>query len=75
MPTRKAVNVTMDAELLAKAKAEGLNVSAELDERVRSRLSSIEEDRWKRDNAEAIAAMNERIEAEGVAGEEHRIYG
>jgi antitoxin CcdA len=62
MPTRKAVNVTMDTERLAKAKAEGLNLSAELDERVRERVSSIEEERWKRDNAEAIAAWNKELD-------------
>jgi antitoxin CcdA len=74
MPARKAVNVTIDAGLLARAKAEGLNLSAELDERVRARLSSIEIERWKRENAEAIAHYEQRITEEGVAGEEYRRY-
>jgi antitoxin CcdA len=66
MPARKAVNLTMDAELLAKAKAEGLNLSAELDQRVRTRISTIEEERWKRDNADAIAAWNQELEENGL---------
>ncbi len=66
MATRKAVNLTIDAELLARAKAEGLNLSAELDQRVRSKLSSIEEERWKRDNAKVIAAWNKELDENGL---------
>ena len=75
MTTRKAVNLTMDAELLAKAKAEGVNLSAALEEKLRSDVARIEIERWKRENAEAIASYERRIAEEGVAGEEYRRYG
>jgi antitoxin CcdA len=75
MPARKAVNLTMDAELLARAKAEGLNLSAALEEKIRSDVARIEIERWKRENAEAIASYERRITEEGVAGEEYRRYG
>ena len=75
MNAKKAVNVTMDADLLARAKAEGINLSAELDQGVRAKVARLEAERWKRENAQSLAAMAQRIEAEGVAGEEHRAYG
>jgi antitoxin CcdA len=74
MPARKAVNLTMDADLLAKAKAEGLNLSAALEEKIRSDVARIEIERWKRENAEAIASYERRVADEGVAGEEYRRY-
>jgi antitoxin CcdA len=74
MPARKAVNLTIDPELLTKAKAEGLNLSAELDERVRARISSIEEERWKRDNADAIAAWNKELEENGLPLAKYRMF-
>jgi antitoxin CcdA len=75
MSTKKAVNVSMDKTLLAKAKAEGLNLSAELEQTVRTKISSIEAERWKRENAVAIEAYSKRIAEEGVAGEEYRSFG
>jgi antitoxin CcdA len=75
MNPKKAVNLTMDADLLARAKAEGINLSAELDQGVRAKVARLEAERWRRDNAAALSTMAQRIEAEGVAGEEHRAYG
>jgi antitoxin CcdA len=75
MNAKKAVNVTMDADLLARAKAEGINLSAALDQGVRAKVARLEAERWRRDNAAALSTMAQRIEAEGVAGEEHRAYG
>jgi antitoxin CcdA len=66
MSTKKAVNVSLDQTLLAKAKAEGLNLSAELERTVRAKISSIEAERWKRENADAIAAWNKDVEDNGL---------
>ncbi len=75
MGKRKAVNISMDEALLARARAEGLNLSAELEQTVRAKVARIEAERWKRENRDALAAMADRIDAEGVAGEAHRSYG
>ena len=75
MAIKKAVNLSIDAALLAQAKAAGLNLSAELEQSVRAKVSSLEAEQWKRANALSLSAMAQRIEAEGVAGEEHRAYG
>ena len=75
MGARKAVNLTIDEALLARARAEGLNLSAELEQTVRAKVARIEAERWRRENADALALMMQRIEAEGVAGDDHRTYG
>jgi antitoxin CcdA len=74
MSTKKAVNVSIDQALLAKAKAEGLNLSAELEQTVRAKISSIEAERWKRDNAAAIEAYSQRIAEEGLPLAEYRRF-
>jgi antitoxin CcdA len=75
MPARKAVNLTMDAALLEEARAENVKLSAVAERAVRAEIASIRAERWKRENAEAIASYERRITEEGVAGEEYRRYG
>jgi antitoxin CcdA len=74
MSSKKAVNLSLDQDLLAKAKAEGLNLSAELEQTVRAKISSIEAERWKRENADAIAAYAKRIDEEGLPFAEYRRF-
>jgi antitoxin CcdA len=59
---KKAVNLSIDAELLADSKARGLNLSNFLEERLRE--ARVVE--WKRANAEAIRQENEFIEKHGI---------
>jgi antitoxin CcdA len=66
MPARKAVNLTMDAELLARARAEGLNLSALLEDHLRAEIAKREAQRWKRENADALSANAAYIEANGL---------
>jgi antitoxin CcdA len=75
MAARKAVNLTIDEALLAQARGAGINLSAALEAKLRSDVARIEIERWKRENAEAIASYERRIADEGVAGEEYRRYG
>ncbi len=74
MPAKKAVNLSIDAALLAKAKAEGVNLSAELEQSVRAKVSSIEAERWKRENAGAIAAWNKELEKNGLWSDDLRLF-
>jgi antitoxin CcdA len=74
MNTKKAVNLNLDQVLLAKARAEGLNLSAELEQTVRMKIASIEAERWKRENAEAIRESNEELERNGLWNEDYRLW-
>jgi antitoxin CcdA len=69
------VEVYIDAELADEAEKYGLNLSELADRALRRELARLEAERWKQENASALAAMSDRIASEGVAGEEHRTYG
>lgn len=65
-PTRKATNVTLSADVLAEAKALGINVSRTCDDALRQRVKAERERQWREQNAEFIAACNDRVERHGV---------
>jgi len=66
MNTRKrAVNLSIDAELLQEARAVGLNLSRELEARLKERTKTERWARWQAENQAAIEDHNRRIEREG----------
>ncbi len=71
---RKATNVTVDADLLAEAKALGLNLSRTLEERLAELVKAERERRWKEENREAIDAYNRYIDENGIFGEAFRTW-
>ncbi len=74
MGTRKAVNLTMDEALLVRAREEGLNLSAELEQTVRAKVAQIEAERWKRENAAAIREANEELARNGLWSDGLRLF-
>lgn len=74
MTARRAVK--LDQSLLAEAEARGLDVSSELEGRLRQ---LVEKHRiakaWEEENREAIERFNKYIDEHGPAGEEYRRYG
>lgn len=59
---KKAVNLTIDAELLAQARGDGTNLSALLESALRAERSR----KWREENREAIEANNAQLEREGI---------
>ena len=74
MTTKKAVNLSIDETLLARARIEGVNLSASLERSLRVDVANLETERWKRDNAQAIRESNEDIERNGLWNEDYRIW-
>lgn len=64
--TRKPVNVTIQANVLADAKALGINVSRVADAAVARAVREEKERRWLKENREAIEAHNAWIEKNGM---------
>jgi antitoxin CcdA len=62
---KRAVNVSVNADLAAKAKALGLNLSEALETRLAELVAAAERELWLKENAAAIEAYNERV-AEGT---------
>jgi antitoxin CcdA len=72
--TRKATNVTVDAEVLKQARALGINLSGVLESRLVELIREAERDRWRAANREAIENYNARIERDGIFGERYRRF-
>ena len=63
---KRAVNVSINADLAAKAKALGVNLSEALETRLAELVAAAAaREQWLADNAAAIASYNERV-AEGA---------
>jgi antitoxin CcdA len=62
----KATNVTVDAALLAQAKALKINVSQAAEAGLRAAAASAEADRWLAQNAAALDSSNDFVERHGL---------
>lgn len=64
--SRKATNITVDAALLAQAKALKINVSQASEAGLRQAVAAAEADRWLADNAAALNSSNAYVERHGL---------
>jgi antitoxin CcdA len=73
-PKRVATNLSIPAEVVRDAKEVGLNLSevcrAALVEAIRQRRAEL----WREENREAIEEFNERVERDGLFGDEWRKF-
>lgn len=65
-PAKKSVNLSINSELLAAARALDMNLSATMEAALIEALAEKRRERWLAQNRAAIAAYNERVEANGV---------
>jgi len=65
---RKAVNLSVDAELVDAAKSMDMNLSQIFETSLKQAVSQERKRRWVEENREAIDEYNERIEREGTFG-------
>jgi antitoxin CcdA len=73
-PAKKAVNVTVDAALLSAARVEDINLSATLERALTEELRLARRERWRAENARAIAAYNEQVDEHGVFSDALRSF-
>ena len=71
---KKATNLSVNSDLLQKARDLKVNLSATLEQALKDNLKSVEEERWKKENNAAIAAYNEFIAENGCIGDEYRNF-
>jgi len=62
---KKATNVTINSDLLQKAKAYKINISKNFEAYLTEVVRQREEQQWREENRLAIDKQNERIEKEG----------
>jgi antitoxin CcdA len=67
---KKAVNVSVDAELLKIAKETGINISRLAEDALRKATEPERIRRWREENRDVIESYNAYIERNGIFGEE-----
>ncbi len=72
MSAKKAVNVSIRADLLAAVRAEQINLSATLENALTEQLQIRRREKWLAENAEGIAAYNREVEQRGSFGDKVR---
>jgi len=73
-PTRRATNVTLDARLLAQAKALRINISQASEEGVRLAVAARQAAQWLEANQAALDNSNAYVERQGLPLARHRNF-
>lgn len=71
---KKPTNLSINSDLLSKARSLDINLSATLEEALNNILASKAADEWKKQNAKAISAYNGFVEQHGCLGDSHRSF-
>ena len=71
---KKPTNLTLDTTLLAEARAFGINLSQAAESGLRQAVAQAKAERWKRENAEAVASSNAWVETHGLPLDGHRRF-
>ena len=71
---KKATNLSINSDLLNKAKALDINLSAALEQALAQLLKQRQQEQWLKENRAAIAAYNQDVEAHGSFGDALRSF-
>lgn len=71
---KKPANLTLDAALLEEARALKLNLSAAAEDGLRQAVTRARADRWRAENAEAMASSNQWVAEHGLPLSRHRPF-
>jgi antitoxin CcdA len=71
---KRAVNLSLNSEVVETARKLGMNISETVNELLAEEVTKRYWERWNEDNKEAIAAYNERIAREGLPLARYRTF-
>ncbi len=71
---RRATNLSLNAKVLDAARELGMNVSQTVDALLTAEVRKRYWERWNKENKDAIAAYNARIEREGLPLAKYRSF-
>ena len=71
---KKAVNLSINSDLLAQARSLGINLSGETEAHLAEVVRKERWRRWQEENKAAIEANNKRIEEEGLWSDGLRLF-
>jgi antitoxin CcdA len=71
---KRAANLSVNGDLLNKAKDLDINLSATLEQALAEALKKKQREQWLAENRNAINAYNEHVEAHGVFSDDLRSF-
>jgi antitoxin CcdA len=71
---KKPTNVSINSDLLLKAKTLKINLSATLESALIELVNAKQREMWKQENQDAIAAYNQFVEENGTFGDDLRAF-
>ena len=71
---KKPTNVSLNADLLAKAKSLKINLSATLEQALLAKLQEHGRQQWQQENADRIQAYNQHLEQNGLFSDSVRKF-
>ena len=71
---KRPINVSIDPQIAAEAKAAGLNLSRILEAALRAELKAKREAQWREENREAIEESNRYFAEHGSALDKYRAW-
>jgi antitoxin CcdA len=71
---KSATNVSIRRDLLEAARASKINLSATLEQALIEKLREAQEQHWREENRESIAAYNQHVEKHGVFSDDSRSF-
>ena len=71
---KKAANLSINSELLSKAREQNINLSATLENALAELLKAKQREQWLQENSDAIGSYNEFVEKEGVFSDDIRSF-
>lgn len=71
---KRAANLSVNGDLLNKAKDLDINLSATLEQALAEALKKKQREQWLAENRQAINAYNEHVEAHGVFSDDLRNF-
>ncbi|GMG86561.1 type II toxin-antitoxin system CcdA family antitoxin [Biformimicrobium ophioploci] len=71
---KKATNLSINSDLLVKARSQHINLSATLEKALVDELAKIEAEKWKQEHKAGIEAYNDFVEENGCFGDEFRSF-
>lgn len=71
---KSATNVSIRRDLLEAARASKINLSATLEQALIEKLRHAQQQQWREENRESIAAYNEHVEKHGVFSDGSRSF-
>jgi len=71
---KKATNLSVNSDLLRRSRELKINLSATLEQALRTKLAEQAAEQWQRDNKKAIQAYNDFVDKHGCFGDDFRSF-